>query len=476
MQAPGDIFGEQYAGGRRPGVGSGRSPNCRRLAERVGRRTRIGQFTGPTGKVTVAVARNLREIPDYLAGLLRYLEKSQRTVVGLHSGTSADGPTAVVAMVSGRGQDTEIEVVALEGYEYESPLRERIFDVFARETGSLDRVAQADNAIGEFFAEAVRRVVEKAGIAMSDLDLIVSSGQVCYQVIEGQRDEHRWLGDEAVTAFLDLGAGAFIAERTGVTTVSNLRQRDIAAGGLGVPTVSCGDWVLFGHPSINRALHNIGGIANPTVLPAGATLDDMFAFDSGPGNMILDALVGWMTDGEMAYDEGGAIAARGSVHEGLLAELMRHPFVRQTPPKGAARQLFGHEYSAGVRDRGRELGLSDEDVVATATAFTAESIAYNHREFVFPRAKVDEILLAGGGAKNDTIRRMLTERLDPIPVGTTEDLGIPVEAREVLTMVVIGNETVQGGTGNVPNATGASKLVIAGDITPGRPGQTLARG
>ena len=411
-----------------------------------------------------------RELPAYLDGLLRYLEKPRRTVVGLHSGTSADGPGAVVALVSGHGQATEIEVVATEGYEYESPLRDRIFDVFARETGSLDRVAQADNAIGEFFAEAAGRIVRKAGLTMDDIDLIVSSGQVCYQVIEGQRDDHRWLGDEAVTSFLDLGAGAFIAERTGVTTISNLRQRDIAAGGLGVPTVSFGDWVLFGHPTINRAIHNIGGIANPTVIPAGATLDDMFAFDSGPGNMIIDALVGWMTDGEMAYDDGGAIAARGSVHAGLVDELMRHPFVLQTPPKGAARQLFGHEYSTGVRERGRELGLSDEDLIATATAFTAESIAYAYREFVLPRATVDEVLLAGGGAKNMTLTRMLTERLDPIPVGTTEDIGIPVEAREVLTMVVIGNETVHGGTGNVPNATGASKLVIAGDITPGRPG------
>ena len=417
-----------------------------------------------------------RELPHYLDGLLRYVEKPQRTVVGLHSGTSADGPGTVIARVSGRGQDTAIEVVEVENFEYESPLRERIFDVFARETGSLDRVAQADNAIGEFFAECVHRILAKAGMTTDDLDLIVSSGQVCYQVIEGQRDDHRWLGDEAVTAFLDLGAGAFIAERTGVTTVTNLRQRDIAAGGLGVPTVSYGDWVLFGHPTINRALHNLGGNANPTVIPAGAGLDGMFAFDSGPANMILDALVGWITNGEKAYDEGGAMAARGTVHDGLLDELMQHPFVRQAPPKGAARQLFGHEYSAGVRDRGRELGLSDEDLLATAAAFTAESIAHNYREFVFPRAKVDEILLAGGGAKNETVCRMIAERLDPIPVSTTEDLGIPVESREVLTMVVIGNETIQGGTGNVPTATGSSKLVIAGDITPGRSGRKAVSG
>ncbi len=149
------------------------------------------------------------------------------------------------------------------------------------------------------------------GLTMTDIDLIVSSGQVCYQVIDGQRDDHNWLGDRAVTAFPDMGAGAFIAERTGVTTVSNLRQRDIAAGRLGVPTVSYGDWALFTHEEHNRALHNIGGIANPTVLPADGSLEDMFAFDSGPGNMIMDAFVGWISNSEIAFDDGGRLAAAG---------------------------------------------------------------------------------------------------------------------------------------------------------------------
>lgn len=414
---------------------------------------------------------NTDSLPIYLRGLIDYVQKPERLVVGLHSGTSADGPTAALVRVSGNEQNTDIRLVDWQSYEYESPLKERIFDVFARETGSLDRVAQADNVIGEFFAEVVGRLVLKAGVTMSDLDLIVSSGQVCYQVIDGQREDHNWLGDTAISSFLDLGAGAFIAQRTGVTTVSNLRQRDIAAGGLGVPTVSYGDWVLFGDSKVNRALHNIGGIANPAVLPAGASINEMFAFDSGPGNMIIDALVGWISDGEKSYDDNGDIAGTGNVDDNLLSELMRHPFVLQSPPKGAARQLFGHEYSRGVMEQGKMLGLSDEDILATATAFTAESIAHNYREFVFPRVSIDEILLAGGGANNKTLVGMLRDRLNPVPITTIEErLGIPVEAREVLTMIAIGNDTVQGYAGNVPSATGAQCRVIAGDITPGQLG------
>lgn len=407
------------------------------------------------------------DLPAYLQGLIDYNRKESRIVAGLHSGTSADGPTALVARFSGSGRDTTFEIIDWEDYDYESPLKERIFDIFSRPTGSVDRVAQADNALGAYFAEIAERIVSKAGLAMDEIDLIVSSGQVCYQVIDGQRDDHNWLGGTAVTAFLDLGAGAFIAERTGVTTVSNLRQRDIAVGGLGVPTVSYGDWALFTHAERNRALHNIGGIANPTVLPADGTLEDMFAFDSGPGNMIMDAFVGWISSSGQSFDDSGRLAAAGTVNETLLAEFMDHPFIRQRPPKAAARQLFGHEYSRAFFDKGRAEGLSDPDLLATAAAFTADSIAFAYREFVLPRIALDEIFLAGGGALNTTLVKLIRERLAPVPVRSLEELGVPVQAREVLTMMAIGNETIQGRTGNVPTATGAREQVIAGDITPG---------
>ncbi len=332
-------------------------------------------------------------LPRYLQALIDYVRKGTRTIVGLHSGTSADGPTALIAKFSGSDRDTRFEIIDWQDYDYESPMQERIFDVFSRNTGSVDRIAQADNALGAYFAE--------------------------------------------------------IAERTGVTTVSNLRQRDIAAGGLGVPTVSYGDWALFTHEERSRALHNIGGIANPTVLPA----DDMFAFDSGPGNMIMDAFVGWISDGRQAFDEDGRLAAAGTANRQLLSEFMDHPFIRQRPPKAAARQLFGHEYARGFSDRGREIGLSEADLLATAATFTADSIAFAYREHILPRIAIDEIYLAGGGASNTTLVDLIRERLAPIPVRPLDDLGVPVQAREVLTMMAIGNQTIQGEARNVPAVT-----------------------
>lgn len=404
--------------------------------------------------------------PKYLTSIMDYVRKPERTVIGLLSGTSADGVSTVLARISGSGIDTRAEVLACETFAYPSPLDKRILDLFARETATVDRIAQADNEIARAFADSARRIAEVGGMSLKDVDLIASCGQITYQVIEGQRAEHRWLGDKAITGFLVLGAGSVIAELTGITTVSNIHQRDIAAGGIGVPGLTFADWVLCRDAKKGRSVHNIGGIANPTIIPAAARLEDVFSFDSGPGNMIIDGLIFQMTDGRLSYDEDGKFAATGSVHQGLLDELMQHPFLKVKPPRGAARQIFGHHYTAEMRQRGHQLGLEDKDIAATVTAFTAESMAYAYREFVFPRARVDEVFLAGGGAHNKTLHGMISQALAPIPVGKLDELGYPVDSREVLTTAVIANETMLGGAANNPSATGASRRVIVGDISP----------
>ena len=404
--------------------------------------------------------------PLYLHAIMDYVRKPERLVVGLIAGTSADGVSSVLARISGQGADTQAKVLACESFPYPEPLNRRIFDLFSRDTATIDRIAQADNEIGRAFADSARRIAEQAGFTTRDLDLVASCGQVTYQVIEGQRPEHRWLGERAVTGFMVLGAGAVIAEQTGVTTVTNIHQRDIAAGGIGVPGLTFADWALFRDASRGRIVNNIGGISNPTVIPAGARLEDVFSFDSGPGNMIIDGLMSQVSDGKLAFDEDGRFAAGGTVHRGLLAELMQHPFLRVPPPRGAARQLFGLEYTAGVRSRGHELGLSDQNIAATVTAFTAESMVMAYRDYVFPRARVDEVYLAGGGAHNKTLQRLLAQALDPVPVGRLDDIGYPVDSREALAVAVVGNETLLGGAANNPSATGAARRVIVGDITP----------
>lgn len=405
-------------------------------------------------------------LPAYVQSILDYIEKPERLVIGLLSGTSADGVSVVLVRISGQDAGTSAKVIGCETYPYPSPLDRRVFDLFARETATVDRIAQADNEIGEAFAAASIWMAEKCGLSISDVDMIASSGQITYQVIEGQREEHRWLRDKATTAFLVLGNPAVIAERTGVTTVANIHQRDIAAGGIGVPGLTFADWALYAHKTRGRSVHNIGGIANPTVIPAGAAMEDVFSFDSGPGNMIIDGLMFQMTNGEKSYDEDGGFAAGGTVHEPLLDELMEHPFLKVPPPRGAARQLFGHEYTAKVRARGHELGLVDRDIAATVTAFSARSIADAYRRYILPRTRVDEIYLAGGGAHNKTLHAAIVCEMDPIPVLKLDDIGYPVDSREALGVAVIGNETMMGGTANNPNATGASKRVICGNITP----------
>jgi anhydro-N-acetylmuramic acid kinase len=405
-------------------------------------------------------------LPRYLRALIDYVEKPERLVVGLLAGTSADGVSSVLARISGDGGDTRATVLACRPIPYPEPLATRIHDVFSRDTATIDRVAQADNVLGRFYADAARQIAADAGAALADLDLIASAGQVTYQVIEGQRAEHRWMGERAETAFVMLGSGSFIAELTGVTTVSNIHRRDLAAGGIGVPGLTFADWALCRHPTRGRAIHNIGGITNPTVIPAGASMADVYSFDAGPGNMMIDGLMAMISNGATAYDEDGRLAAAGRIDRTLLSELLEHPFLAVDPPRGAARQLFGREYTARMRERGHALGLSEADIAATFTAFSAESMALAYRRYILPRTRIDEILLAGGGAHNTTLRRRFAALMDPVPVGVLDDIGFPVDAREALSVAVIGNETMLGGAANNPGATGATRSVICGDISP----------
>jgi anhydro-N-acetylmuramic acid kinase len=403
-------------------------------------------------------------LPNYLRMLIEYNNKPERTVIGLHSGTSTDGPTAMVASVSGVGASATIRPIVHETYPYPEDLRRALLDVMERETGFIDRVAQGDMAVGAFLADVAGRIARKANLALSDIDLICSSGQISYGVAKGQREEHRWIGGEEITCQTDLGEGAVIAERTGVTTVSSFRRRDNSVGGLGSPLVPFGDWVNFRSATEDRVVWNIGGIANATVLPANCGIDGVWAFDSGPGNMVVDALVRVHTDGKLEYDVGGTIAAGGNVSEVLLSELMRGDFIQGPPPKAATRQVFGRDYSFNVQRRSKELGLSLPDAIATATALTAASMAHAYNQFIRPKVAVREMIVAGGGVHNRTMLQMLREKMAPVRILESSELGIDPECREVMAMIAVGNQTVQGQPGNAPKATGASRGVILGHI------------
>jgi anhydro-N-acetylmuramic acid kinase len=326
----------------------------------------------------------------------------------------------------------------------------------------VDELCRLNVLLGELFAEAAAKVADAAGLDLEDVDLIGSHGQTVRHL---PKPETR-LG-HTTRCTLQIGEPCVIAERTGITTVADFRPRDMAAGGEGAPLVPLVDYLLFRSSNLNRAILNIGGIANITFLPAGCALGDVLAMDVGPGNMVIDHLAGLLTSGRERCDRGGQMASRGMVHEPLLAELMEHPFLQRPPPKSAGREDFGAGFSEDLYVRALQRKLRAEDVIATATAFTAHAVHDAVKRFA--PCHVDEFVVSGGGVHNATLMRHLERLFDPIRVLALEALGMCSDAKEAVAFAVLANETLSGNPGNLPKVTGASRPAVLGKIVPGRP-------
>ena len=408
------------------------------------------------------------------------VKKSLR-VAGLMSGTSADGVDAAIVDISGRGA----RVVAFDTYLYRAALRKQVLRLCRPESARLDDICHYNHVLGEVFAEAVVRLCEKSGVPLDSLDLIGSHGQTIYHNPNGGR-----YGGRAVRSTLQIGEPSVIAQRTGITTVADFRPRDMAAGGEGAPLVPYADYILFSDRRLCRAVQNIGGIANVTFLPAlggservagigdgrargkkGDSRTDegqgnVIAFDTGPGNMVIDGVMRLITRGRRHYDRGGAMAAKGTVYEPLLHEMLRHPFFRRRPPKSTGREQFGQQYCEWLYSKARKEGLMPEDIVATATALTATTIASTYRRFL--PAMPDEMILCGGGAHNATLVRMLQSALEGVRIRSTDEFGIDVDAKEAVSFAILAYATIHGVPNNLPRVTGASEPVVMGKIVPGR--------
>lgn len=377
-------------------------------------------------------------------------------VIGLMSGTSVDAVDAALVQVRGSGPTLKARLLAFRETPFPPDLRARVLAVC--EGGTTAEVCRLNFDLGELFATAALAVAEQAGWRIEDVDLIGSHGQtVSHLPPQGGR----------AGASLQLGEPSVIAARTGVTTVAEFRYRDLAVGGQGAPLVPYVDWVLFRSDRLTRAVQNIGGIANVTFLPRGATLDDVRAFDTGPGNMVLDGAIAILTGGELTCDVNGRRAAAGRVDADWLAELLAHPFIDQPPPKSTGRETFGPAFAVEAVKEGLRRRLSTEDILATLTAFTAASIARNYALFLEPDGPVEEVILGGGGSYNPTLRRMLAEQWPQLPLKTHEDFGLPGAAKEALAFALLAHETRLGRPTNVPGATGAERAVILGKIIPG---------
>lgn len=383
-------------------------------------------------------------------------------IIGLMSGTSADGVDAALVEIRGHGRRTHIRLLGFRCLSYEPPLREAILRCCDAERARLPELCAVHALLSERFAAASAAVARDAGVALREVDALACHGQTVWH-----QPEPRDVAGASVRGTLQIGSAAALAARTGCAVVSDFRSADMAAGGHGAPLVAYADWLLLASADEARAVQNIGGIANVTYLPRDARRDGVVAFDTGPGSMVIDALVGMETGGARRRDEGGCIAASGRVHPGLLAELLNHPFFRQAPPRTTGREVFGEPFARALFARGTALGLSHPDVLATATALTAESIATAYREHLAPRGAPGTVIVGGGGVHNATLMAMLAERLAPARVTTHAAFGMNGDAKEAVAFALLAYETLHGRPSNVPSATGARHAAILGSVTPG---------
>ncbi len=376
-------------------------------------------------------------------------------VIGLMSGTSADGTDTVLMHISGVPPELKWRVVAYKHLPYPDGLREQIFTAFQPAASRVDALCQLNFDLGQFFAEAALGVIEAAGVTSDQVDLIGSHGQTLWHIPSGQEG----------ASTLQIGEPAVIAELTGIPVVSNFRASDMAAGGHGAPLVAYVDKLLLTDAVKIRAAQNIGGIANVTYLPPlSGGRGEAFAFDTGPGNMLIDDAARRISGGHLQYDQDGHLAAVGKIHPVLLEELLGEPYLTRKPPKTTGRELFGAQLGAQIWEKAVRMGMNPKDTVTTLTAFTVESIARAYRDFL-PHQPA-EIVVSGGGARNPVLMRMLAERLAPARVFPSDGVGLAVEIKEAAAFAILAYETWHGRPANLPAATGASRPVILGNITP----------
>lgn len=376
--------------------------------------------------------------------------------IGIMSGTSADGVDAACLRIEGAPPAVSYTLLSFVSLDMPADLRTDIFRAFRPETSSSELLCGLTFRLGEIYAQAALQAAQAAGLTMAQIDFIGNHGQTVWHIPPQA---------QGTPSTLQLGSPAVIAQRTGCTVISDFRSRDMAAGGQGAPLVPYVDSLLLSHPTLHRATQNIGGIGNVTYLPP-AGQPGAFGFDTGPGNMLMDYAAGVLTDGRLTYDKHGALAASGTVCQPLLTLWMQDPYFSAAPPKSTGREYFGVQRGAELLAQCRAHRLSDGDIMATLTAFTAESIADAYRRFL-PRMP-DQVLVCGGGSRNPVLMDMLSHRLPQSKVMTTDDAGLRSDAKEAAAFAILAYETMHHRPGTLPAATGAREAVVLGSITYGK--------
>ena len=391
-------------------------------------------------------------------------------VAGVMSGTSADGVDVAVCRISPasvKGGTPRLKLLGHVGVRYPKDVRAAVLGAMDADAISVAELARLNWRLGEVYAKAVEKAQARVGVKIG---LVGCHGQTVYH--QGAPD--KYLG-KALRATWQMGEASVIAERLRVPVVSDFRPADLAAGGQGAPLVPMLDYCMFRSAKVSRVLQNLGGIGNLTAIPAGAGVDGMMAFDTGPGNMVIDACMRRLYERE--FDRGGAVARTGRVLQEVVQQILKQGYFSALPPKSCGREQFGEAFVSRFIALCRKASGSvrDEDVVATATALTAASVVDAYRRFVWghvgqaaPLSPV-EFVVAGGGAKNDVLMRMLREGLEPLKVKLRmmEELGVPAQAKEAVAFALMAWLSWNGLPGNVPAATGARRAVVLGKVSHG---------
>ena len=383
-----------------------------------------------------------------------------RLAVGLMSGTSMDGVDAALVRLAGPADQPRVRLQAFVTLPYPSEVRQWIMRVAAGDPATAGEVSQLNFLLGELFANAALRVCRAGHVSPRRVSVIGSHGQTIYH--QGRAELIPGLGQAVGPNTLQIAEPAVIAERTGAPVVADFRTADVAAGGQGAPLVPMVDYVLLRDARKGTVALNIGGIANVTVIPAKAKPLDIVGFDTGPGNMVSDALVRHFTGERENYDAGGLVAALGKVNEPLLADALSHPFFLLRPPKSAGHEQFGRAFVARYFLSRRRARF--ENLLRTSLELTARTVAGALARFVFPDAKIDRLIVSGGGAHNPLLVKRLAELLPHLTVEISDHYGLPVDAKEAIAFAILADLALHGLPGNLPSVTGARRAVVLGKI------------
>ena len=388
------------------------------------------------------------------------MASNSKLVLGLMSGTSADGIDVALARISGAPPHLNAKLLGHTSFNFPPGLRKEILRVAEQQPISAGDLSQLNFRLGQIYADAVLAACKRFKVAPKRIGLIGNHGQTIFH----QGQPAPYFG-KPIASTLQIGEGSVIAARSGITTVSDFRPADMALGGQGAPLVPYVDYLLYRHAKLGRVSLNLGGIANITVIPASARPSQVFAFDTGPANMLIDALVQHFTRGRQRFDKDARLAQSGRPAPALLNELMKDPYLKLAPPKSTGREYYGRAYVEKVLALGRRHHAKPADLIRGATIFTALSVVDALHRFVLRKSKIHQLIVSGGGAHNPLILAQLSAALPGIEVLPSSHFGVSEDAKEAYAFALLAYETFHQRPSNLPSATGARGPAILGKVS-----------